>query len=87
VGSVIKLYTTAYCGFCVAARRLLAMGGYAFQDVDVGNDPSLRERISKQAGNYRTVPMIFIDDEFIGGYTELAALDQSGELSARLGAH
>jgi glutaredoxin 3 len=74
------MYSTRYCGFCVAARKLLQRRGYVFEDVDVSHDNSLRHQISKQAGNYRTVPMIFINEEFIGGYEELAALDRNGEL-------
>jgi glutaredoxin 3 len=81
---VIKMYSTRYCGYCVAARRLFQRRGYAFDDVDVSHDDALRQRISKQAGNYRTVPMIFIDDEFIGGFDELAVLDRNGELAARV---
>jgi glutaredoxin 3 len=85
-GAVIKMYSTRYCGFCVAARRLLGVRGYVFEEIDVSHDQALRHQISKQAGNYRMVPMIFIDDKFIGGYDELAVLDRNGELAARAGA-
>jgi glutaredoxin 3 len=78
---VITLYTTKYCGYCVAAKRLLDRRGLAFEEIDVSNDYGLRQSVSKRAGNYRTVPMIFIDDEFIGGYDELAVLDRRGKLA------
>ena len=68
----------------MAARWLLRKRGYAFDDVDVSHDNALRQCIAQQAGNYSTVPMIFIDDDFIGGYDELAALDRSGDLAARV---
>jgi len=79
------MYTTRSCGYCVAARRLLDRRGYAYEDIDVGNDYGLRQQMSRRAGNYRTVPMIFIDDQFIGGFDELAALDRTGGLAARSG--
>lgn len=79
------MYKTDYCGYCVAARRLLVRRGYAFEEIDVSQDYALRQRVSRQAGNYRMVPMIFIDEEFIGGYDELAALDRSGQLAVRCG--
>ena len=79
------MYTTRYCGYCVAARRLLDRRGYAYEDIDVSGDYALRQEMSRRAGNYRTVPMIFIDDEFIGGFDELAALDRSGALAAHSG--
>jgi glutaredoxin 3 len=82
---VIRLYTTHWCGYCVAARRLLARRGYSFEEIDVSQDHALRQRISQQAGNYRMVPMIFIDDQFIGGYDQLADLDRSGQLAVRCG--
>ena len=82
---VITMYTTKYCGYCVAARRLLQRRGYAYEDIDVSSDPALRQQISRRAGNYRTVPMIFIGDEFIGGFDQLAAMDRSGALAAHSG--
>ncbi len=41
------------------------------------------EAMIKRSG-MKTVPQIFINDKCIGGYTELAALDQSGELKKLL---
>ena len=79
---MITIYTTQYCGYCVAARRLLSRRGYAFDDVDVSRDYALRARVSQRAGGYRMVPLIFIGEEFIGGYDELALLDRSGRLAA-----
>ncbi len=66
----IKIYTTSYCPFCVAAKDLLKSKGMEFEEIDVENDPDLREKLS-QEHDYRTVPMIFIDGEFIGGFSEL----------------
>jgi glutaredoxin 3 len=80
----IKLYTTPYCGYCDAAKRLLKQKGYPFQEIDVARDPELRSRLSRENGGYRTVPMIFIGAEFIGGFTELADLDRSGQLAGRV---
>jgi glutaredoxin 3 len=84
---VIRIYTTPYCGYCVAAKRLLTRRGYRFEEIDVSRNLGLRARVSQQVGHYRTVPMIFIDDEFIRGYDELVVLDESGELAAKMEAH
>jgi glutaredoxin 3 len=81
---VVRLYTTPYCGYCVAAKRLLAGRNIPFREIDVARDPGLRQRISRSVDGYRTVPMIFIDDVFIGGYDELAELDRSGQLQAMI---
>ena len=46
------MYSTRYCGFCVAARKLLQRRGYVFEEVDVSHDNALRHEVSKRAGNY-----------------------------------
>jgi glutaredoxin 3 len=80
----IIVYTTPGCGYCRSAKRLLAQRGLAFEEIDVARDPGLRAQISRENGNYRTVPMIFVAGRFIGGYDQLAALDEDGELAALL---
>ena len=76
----IEVYTTAYCAYCVRAKRLLQERGVAFEEFDVGDDEALRAQVMERSGR-RTVPQIFIDGRSIGGYEELAALDASGELA------
>lgn len=77
----ITLYSTDYCSYCRAAKQLLEARGLAFMEIDLTHDDDLRRNISAKAGNYRTVPMIFIGEQFIGGYDQLRELDQSGELA------
>jgi glutaredoxin 3 len=80
----VTLYTTPSCGFCVAAKRLLGQKNIPFKEVGLADKPELRQRLSQENGGYRTVPMIFIGEEFIGGFDELNALSQSGGLDAKL---
>jgi len=49
----------------------------------VTKDPALRQEVVRRTGR-RTVPQIFIGDESIGGFTELRALEVSGELAEKL---
>ncbi|SMF55037.1 glutaredoxin domain-containing protein [Pseudobacteriovorax antillogorgiicola] len=77
----IKLYTTRYCGFCNRAKMLLSQLNLEYTDHSVDNDPDLRQEISDSVGGFPTVPMIFIDGQFIGGYTELANLHREGKLT------
>ena len=79
----VEVYTTAVCPFCVRAKRLLAERRIPYQEYDVGGDVNLRADVMRRSGR-RTVPQIFIDGESIGGFEELAALDASGELKARV---
>ena len=79
----ILVYTTDYCGYCRAAKALLTSKGLPFQEIDVTQDPALRQEIVQRSGQ-RTVPQIFIGDESIGGFVELKALSDSGELNQKL---
>jgi glutaredoxin 3 len=79
----VTVYTTRICGYCVAAKRLLKAKNVPFKEVDVTGDPEKRAWLRQMTGR-RTVPQIFIADESIGGYQELAALDRAGELATKL---
>ena len=79
------MYTTQYCPYCVRAKALLRHKGIAFEEIDVGADDTLREKMVEASGR-RTVPQIFINDAPIGGFDELKALDDDGELDRLLAA-
>ncbi len=80
----VQVYTTTYCPYCVRAKSLLKSKGVAFEEIDVTDDPELREKMVEMAGGRRTVPEIFINGQIIGGYDELRALDRAGKLDALL---
>jgi glutaredoxin 3 len=79
----VKIYTTRVCPYCVAAKRLLAKRGIAYEEVDVTGDDDKRAWLLATTGR-RTVPQIFIGGTAIGGYDDLAALDGSGQLAGML---
>jgi len=79
------MYTTQYCPYCVRAKALLRHKGVTFEEVDVGDDDELRQKMVEASGR-RTVPQIFIDDKPIGGFDDLKALDDQGELDRLLAA-
>lgn len=81
----VRLYTTAWCGYCVRAKALLDARGLAYDEVPLDSDPAFRQRVY-DLGRQWTVPLVTIDGEPIGGYDELAALDRSGLLAERLAA-
>lgn len=81
---MIVLYTTPYCGFCQAAKRLLAGKGLDFEEIDVSFDDEKRSEMTARAGGQRTVPQIFIHGHHIGGHNDLAALERAGELDTWL---
>ena len=80
----IEIYTTPLCGYCHAAKRLLAQKGVSYAETDVGRDSSKKAAMIQRANGGRTVPQIFINDKHIGGYDDLNALDRAGKLDALL---
>jgi glutaredoxin 3 len=80
----VTIYTTAYCPYCTAAKALLTRKAVAFQEVDVTSDLDERRRLVERTGGRHTVPQVFIGDQAIGGYDELAELERAGRLEALL---
>jgi glutaredoxin 3 len=81
----IEIYTTRYCPYCIAAKRLLSQKGAEFTEIDVSADAKRRGRMVARANGRMTVPQIFIGSIHVGGYDDLYALDRSGKLDALLG--
>lgn len=80
--ATVEMYTTMTCASCIRAKRLLASKGVDVTEIDVSFD---RSEMIQRADGRMTVPQIFIDDEGIGGFDDLAALDRMGRLDAMLG--
>jgi glutaredoxin 3 len=80
----ILMYSTPFCGYCGAAKRLLASKGAEFTEIDVMFDAARRQEMIEKSGGRRTVPQIFIDGRHVGGFDDLSALDSSGELDGLL---
>ncbi|MBU6459337.1 MAG: glutaredoxin 3 [Proteobacteria bacterium] len=80
----VVMYTTGFCPFCMMAERLLKSRGVGHIDkIRVDLEPHLRENMERLTGR-RTVPQIYINETYVGGYDDLAALDRSGKLLSLL---
>ncbi len=80
----VIVYSSPFCGYCSAAKRLLRSKSVAFTEVDVMFDPDRKREMIERSGR-RTVPQIFIDGRHVGGFDDLSALDATGQLDALLG--
>ena len=76
----IKIYTTEFCWFCHQAKILLERLKLPFEEIKLDQNQELRRRLADENNGFRTVPMIFIDNTFIGGFTELTKLYKEGKL-------
>ena len=80
----VTLYTTRFCPYCLAAKRLLGKKGVAFTEIDVGKDPSRRPEMMQRANGRHTVPQIFIGETHVGGFDDMAEMDRAGKLDPLL---
>ena len=79
----VKLYTANWCPYCHNAKRLLDEKGVAYKEINIEELGMFREELAKITGGM-TVPQIVINNEPIGGYDNLWALEQNGELDKKL---
>ena len=79
----VKIYTREACGYCTSAIRLLTQKGVKYEHIDATGDPDTRRWLAQVTGQ-STVPQIFIDGRSVGGFTDIRALDQRGELDRLL---
>jgi len=80
----VEIYTSPFCGYCHAAKRLLSSKGVAFTEIDVMSNPGQRAEMTRRANGGRTVPQIFIGGQHVGGSDDIHALDRAGKLDALL---
>ncbi|MFN7224182.1 MAG: glutaredoxin 3 [Paracoccaceae bacterium] len=80
----VEIYTTPYCPYCIAAKRLLDKKGVSFTEIDVSRDPAKRQTMMARSGGRHTVPQIFIGGQHVGGCDDLHALDHRKALDPLL---
>lgn len=80
----IVLYTKDYCPYCKRAAAILKKKKVEFKEVDVTNDQASFDKVIEKS-SCTTVPQLFVDDAFIGGFDDMSSLDSKEELNDILG--
>ena len=76
----VTIYTGPLCNYCEAAKRLLTRNKVEYKEIDISKvDGAMDEMISKANGK-RTIPQIFFDDQHMGGYDDVRALEKENKL-------
>ncbi len=82
----VTIFTGAFCPYCMMAKRLLQqLGVNEIEEIDRDTHPEQFNDVIAKTGQ-RTIPQIFIGDTHVGGFTDLYALHQRGELIPMLNA-
>ena len=79
----VVIYSKSHCPFCDRAKHLFQSKDQVFEEICLDQDAERLRNLYAQTG-MRTVPQIFIDDTFIGGFQELSTLDGEGKLDPLL---
>jgi len=79
------IYTTPTCPYCIRAKDLFKEMGVEYEEKNVLDNQEEHSKLAEKY-NWMTVPMIFIGDEFVGGYDDLAKLKAEGKLEDMLNA-
>ncbi|HKE47948.1 MAG TPA: glutaredoxin 3 [Rhodanobacteraceae bacterium] len=80
-----EIYTTGTCGYCVAAKNFLKSRGCDYSEVRIDRDPVKMAEMLERSGGRRSVPQVFINGAYVGGYEELVAAERSGRLGELFG--
>ncbi|MFN8109887.1 MAG: glutaredoxin 3 [Thermoleophilia bacterium] len=80
----IEIYTSRVCPYCIRAKRMLDAKGVQYEEHMLDLTPESRQALVDLTGRM-TVPQIIVDGTPIGGYDDIAAMDQRGELDPLLG--
>ena len=82
--AIFKMYIMDNCPYCVKAHDVIVNEErVSLHVINITKDPHTRELIKEETGQ-KTLPAIFIGNEFVGGCDDLCALQNSGELKLKI---
>jgi len=82
----VEIYTFSTCPFCRRAKELLEAKDISYTEYDITDDEEAREKMAVRSNGRRTVPQIFINNQWIGGCDDMHLLEAEGKLDKLLAA-
>lgn len=79
----VTIYTSQSCPYCVWSKKLLDKKQASYQEIRIDQDETAMKEL-QQRTKRTSVPQIFVGNRHIGGYDDMVALDQDGELDKLL---
>jgi glutaredoxin 3 len=79
----ITMYSTGTCPYCAQAENLFKRKGLTVNKIRIDQNEVEYGNMIAKTGK-RTVPQIYIDDHYVGGFDNLTALDREGQLATLL---
>ena len=76
----VEIYTWSSCPFCIRAKSLLDKKGIHYTEHQIDGDEAARTEMAKRTGGPRSVPQIFVNNEYVGDCQGIHQLDAQGKL-------
>ena len=81
----VVIYSKDNCSWCDKAKTLLEQKGYTYNELKYGVDYTKDELAAKVGPHVKlTTPQIFIDNDLVGGYTDLVTMLDTFELASKM---
>jgi mycoredoxin len=61
-GSMLTVYSTTWCGYCVRLKKMLDRAGIQYAEVNIEEDEAAAELVENVNGGNRTVPTVVFPD-------------------------
>ena len=81
----VEIYTWDTCPFCRRAKELLDSKDVDYTEYMIKGDEDARDKMATRSNGRRTVPQIFINDQWVGGCDDIHLLEAEGKLDSLLG--
>ena len=80
----VTIYTGPPCNYCDAAKRLLARNNVEYKEINIATVEGAMDEMISKANGKRTIPQIFFDEQHMGGYDDVRALEKENKLQELL---
>lgn len=79
----VIIYSRPQCSYCSSSVEFLDSKNIPFEVIDITDDEVTINALASKTGAY-TVPYIFINDQYLGGYEDMVKLFKAGKLGEML---
>jgi len=73
------VWSKDYCPYCDQAKNLLKIKGIEYEERNITQGEWTREQLLEAVPGARTVPQVFINDEYVGTYEHLKEYFKNNE--------
>ena len=77
---LVTIYTGPLCNYCDAAKRLLTRNNVKYKEINIAMVEGAMDEMITKANGKRTIPQIFFDEQHMGGYDDVRALEKENKL-------